>query len=309
MFQGAIFHLVSSKHDETNDTKKDQVTFDPTSIETSIVSNGGHLLSQEVANIIQSEEEAMNNKTRTIANNYIENNHNNDIDFICYIMNLKGPFNIQTVINESPLLSKLFQSKICTLIPVTPIWMESCLCNETIYQPEEYPNLFQPQKYIMYKIIQTPSSSSSFHTKNNNNSNIMSIKISVSGFQNPAERSGLKFMIQAIGATYTDNMGNKNTHLICKEAKGPKYHKAIEWGLYVVTVDWLYHIVRYGYYGKDEADSKKSGDANRNKGCEEKFALTFSPRRVQPVRKRIDGDVVRPSKEFQPTRKMSKRKR
>jgi len=94
--------------------------------------------------------------------------------------------------------------------------------------------------------------------------------VSVSGFQN-SERIGMKHMLLAIGAEFTENMRNTNTHLICKEAKGSKYHKAIEWGLHVVTAQWMYHIAQHGYH-----------EAN---GCEKQFSISFSPRRVQLVSK------------------------
>lgn len=54
-------------------------------------------------------------------------------------------------------------------------------------------------------------------------------------------------MLREIGAEYTDNLSRKNTHLICKEARGAKYVKALEWGLHAVSVEWLYHVMRYGY--------------------------------------------------------------
>ena len=45
-----------------------------------------------------------------------------------------------------------------------------------------------------------------------------------------------------------DHLSRKNTHLICKDVGGQKYTKAVEWGMYVVSVEWLSHIIsRYGY--------------------------------------------------------------
>ena len=180
--------------------------------------------------------------------------------------------------------------------------MKACIANEMVYQADEYPILFQPQPWTLSKF--PPGITMKSNKK---------IKVSVSGFQN-SERSGIKHMLETIGATYTDNMGNKNTHLICKEAKGPKYHKAIEWGLHVVTVDWLYHIIQYGYYGKDTRSTSED-DVTGRSGCENKFAMTFSPRRVQPMNKgmRVNGDpngpnntIVSPSAGFESKQKRSK---
>ena len=118
-------------------------------------------------------------------------------------------------------------------------------------------------------------------------------------------------MLESIGATFTDGMVAKNTHLISKEAKGPKYHKAVELGLHAVNIEWLFHIMEYGYYGKkDNTYADKKQDRSSRSGCEKKFTLTFSPRRVQPVNKRKCNDSsLQPSKEFEPTtrKKISKR--
>jgi hypothetical protein len=127
----------------------------------------------------------------------------------------------------------------------------------------------------------------------------MKIKISVSGFQHQ-QRIGMKYLIQTIGGIYTENMSMTNTHLICKEAKGPKYHKAIEWKLHVVNIDWLYHIVYHGYSGSNSGSSSSRSNSNHHndekdygrivrgrkgniKGCEKQFSMSFLPRRVKPV--------------------------
>jgi hypothetical protein len=93
------------------------------------------------------------------------------------------------------------------------------------------------------------------------------IKVSVTGFVG-SERTGIIHVLRVLGALYTENMRSSNTHLICKETKGPKYDKAVKWGLHVVSVNWLYHIMEYGLGGKD-------GD--NETGCEDRFSLAFPP--------------------------------
>jgi hypothetical protein len=107
-------------------------------------------------------------------------------------------------------------------------------------------------------------------------SKVGGIKVSVTGFVGP-ERTGIIQMLRVLGALYTENMRSSNTHLICKEAKGAKYDKAMKWGLYVISVNWLYHIMEHGYGGNDGDDKT---------GCEDRFSLAFDAERLEPT---IDG--------------------
>lgn len=50
----------------------------------------------------------------------------------------------------------------------------------------------------------------------------------------------------ASGAVVTEHLSRKNTHLICPSGSGPKYLKAQEWQIPVVSLEWLYEIVRSG---------------------------------------------------------------
>ena len=243
LFEGAIFHFVRP---EIHHTNSEMIAFDTEKFEGLITTYGGHKLSKQIISALQ-KENTTNNKLSSQKKQ----------DRICYIVNITGNYDHNYIISKSKLLLKVYKEQLCTFVPVTPIWIEACISNGIESRPEKYPLFFQP-RWPMYTL---PSD--------------IKVKVSVTGFQN-AERIGLKQMLIAIGATYTENMGRgKNTHLICKEAKGPKYHKAIEWGLYVVTVDWLHHIVKNGYSGKN---GRVTG-----RGCEKNFSLSFSPRRVQPV--------------------------
>eukprot|EP00551_Chaetoceros_affinis_P009114 CAMPEP_0203678320 /NCGR_PEP_ID=MMETSP0090-20130426/31554_1 /ASSEMBLY_ACC=CAM_ASM_001088 /TAXON_ID=426623 /ORGANISM="Chaetoceros affinis, Strain CCMP159" /LENGTH=365 /DNA_ID=CAMNT_0050545517 /DNA_START=198 /DNA_END=1295 /DNA_ORIENTATION=+ len=238
LFHDAVFHFVnSSKHNST-----DMITFDAKKVEELVINHGGYILSDQVMAVLQ--------KEREILNNSLTSKHK--LDIVCYIVSVNGEFAQDAIIKENELLSTIHETQLCDIVCVNPIWVEACnISNRLLENPQNFPELFQPQ-WPMFKL---PSG--------------VKMKVSVSGFQN-FERIGLRELLTAIGATYTDNMGNSNTHLICKEAKGPKYHKAIEWGLHVVTADFLYHIVQYGY--------RRGG-----KGCEKNFSLPFSPRRVKPI--------------------------
>jgi len=136
--------------------------------------------------------------------------------------------------------------------PVSPIWITACIQEGYVYNPTQYPKLFQPQTYPLRLFPK--------NTK---------FLVSVTGFVD-ASRYGIIWMLRSLGAEYTDSLKAKNTHLICCTTVndennnhnvvggGAKYAKAKEWGLHVVTLDWLYHCMRYGY----------------EEGCEDKFLAT-----------------------------------
>jgi len=89
------------------------------------------------------------------------------------------------------------------------------------------------------------------------------LDIALTGFQG-VEKEAIIHTIRAIGGVYHDNMSSANTHLVFKKsAVGLKLKKAIEWGLHIVSIQWLYHIIEHGY----------SGLHNDERGCEKRFAL------------------------------------
>ena len=142
-----------------------------------------------------------------------------------------------------------------------------------ITPPEQYPYLFQPCLWPLQRLSTELGNNCGGSSDGGN----AGIKVAVTGFQG-AERIGISHLLIAMGASYTEAMGNRNTHLICKEAVGPKFTKAMEWGLHVVTVEWLFHVARFGYIG-----SKSSSDGDEKlilehkslstqNGCEAKFS-------------------------------------
>jgi NAD-dependent DNA ligase len=88
------------------------------------------------------------------------------------------------------------------------------------------------------------------------------VRISVTGFSGSI-RTALMHAIKAIGATYDDSMPSTTTQLICREATGAKYEKAVEWKLFVVSLEWLFHVMQYGF----------EGEKGMKGGCESEFAI------------------------------------
>ncbi len=152
---------------------------------------------------------------------------------------------------------------------VTPLWVTTCVEEKRIVRPEEF-LFFQPLSWNMKRLFPIALEP---NLKDREvvdcNDNTMKLRVAVSGFVG-AEREGLLQTLQAIGTVYTDSLKQSNTHLICKVPEGAKYKRAKEWGIHIVTVDWLYHIARYGYFGKNGPHDSKRGLPI---GCEGQFSL------------------------------------
>jgi hypothetical protein len=148
------------------------------------------------------------------------------------------------------------KENLCKIISVTPLWIKTCIAEKRDVNVSHFPYLFQPQ---LHHVARLPSS--------------VQITVAVSGFVG-GERTGIRILLEAIGATYTDNMSKRNTHLISKTTSGPKYTKALEWGIKVVNVDWLCHITKHGYSGERVGGDMGAGD--ETKGCEVRFSLSDS---------------------------------
>ena len=176
-------------------------------------------------------------------------------DRACYIVSSGGYPQDQNAAFH-PTLGELMKENLCKIISVTPLWIKTCIAEKRDVNVSHFPYLFQPQ---LHHVARLPSS--------------VQITVAVSGFVG-GERTGIRILLEAIGATYTDNMSKRNTHLISKATSGPKYTKALEWGIKVVNVDWLCHITKHGYSGERVGGDKDTGD--ETKGCEVRFSLSDS---------------------------------
>lgn len=157
----------------------------------------------------------------------------------CYIIHLNGPFDSTNYLDTNPFLKDMVNKKMCTAITVNEIWLKTCESCNSVVDPNICRSIFTPQPLSIRKL------------QNDNN-----LKVAVTGFTG-AMRDGIRQCLITIGAVYTDSMSMENTHLICKEATGLKYNKAVEWSLHVVKKEWLFHIMKYGY----------------EIGCERQFSL------------------------------------
>lgn len=240
LFRGSIFHLLSLTQSSINKTVK----FNATEIEKTITTHSGVLLSQSVIDILQKD-------TKRGLKSGIQLSDNPDTNRVCYIVVLTGGFVQSRIMNYHPLIAQVSMMKgLCQIVTVTPIWIQTCVSDKIDTKPDKYPLLFQPQSWFMRKLPNSLNKGKG-------------IKVSITGFIG-SERTGMQHMLKIIGADYTDNLRVSNTHLICKETMGAKFKKAIEWGIHVISDDWLYHIAQYGYGGREESST----------GCEDFFSQT-----------------------------------
>ena len=76
-----------------------------------------------------------------------------------------------------------------------------------------------------------------------------------------------------MGADYDDSLRQSSTtHLICRDASGSKYEKATEWKIQTISIDWLYHVAAFGYYGGSSVKQPTGGSPRE--GCEAQFSIS-----------------------------------
>ncbi|KAK1748774.1 BRCT domain-containing protein [Skeletonema marinoi] len=270
IFQGDIFVVIRPQQLPSSLSASLEYTQDE--MESKITNAGGLILSKRILEAMkkdvvrkQQEHAIQQRRRKNNDNNDIATTDNSDEKRRYYVVSSGGHSNshhskyhpllgdLSKILQQSSQLGTAGSTDLSSIIePVSPIWVTSCIQEGYVYNPIQYPKLFQPQTYHLRLFPKD--------TK---------FLVSVTGFVD-ASRYGIIWMLRSLGAEYTDSLKAKNTHLICCRTVndennnrnvvggGPKYNKAKEWGLHVVTVDWLYHCMRYGY----------------EEGCEEQFLAT-----------------------------------
>lgn len=237
------------------------VDFDPNELETLIRTNGGQLLSQkmmEALKVDQAPGKSNPNASLTLTASCSAKR-------TCYVIGWGGYSSSHLDIH--PLLSQVKRHALCHVVEVTPIWLLACQSEQRLILPtSRNPDLFVPGKRPIHRLgdLVVPRSSQST-ALNGKADKARPLRISVTGFSG-STRSALVHAIQALGVAYDDAMHTSTTHLICREAKGQKYAKAVEWGIQCVSMDWLYHVMKYGYQGE-------RGDPG---GCEATFPVRLN---------------------------------
>ena len=255
IFRGDVFLIMPSP---ANDDEGQQLLgFGFKEMESTIIDNGGSMMSKsllreafvkdDAKKKTKEKENPMKRAVMPSSENPVYNPHARSRKY--YVVS-----NIHTDYSKNKLLAELSNLGI-GVVPVSSVWIAACVRNDCKYDPEEYPLLFQPQtwpirllhsrSYFPPEPITSLSEKGGRKARGATKSKHIFL-MSVTGFTD-SSRYGIISMLNEIGAGFTDNLSRKNTHLICKEGSGQKYIKALEWGLHVVSVDWLYHVVREGY--------------------------------------------------------------
>ena len=193
---------------------EDIVDFDSKEQEFSIRAHGGQILTHTLVDAMAID--AKNGTTRKR----------------CYVVCWGGAPQLEL----HPLLSQLQRNNICDLVLVTPIWLATCLRLKKLVTPNRMPAFFIPQPW-------------SFHNLKGAN-----LRVSLTGFVG-TEKAALAQAMAACNVKFLNEMTTASTHLVCKEkATGLKLEKALEWGIRIVSMDWMYFVLRHGY--SEDVDSE-----------------------------------------------------
>lgn len=116
-------------------------------------------------------------------------------------------------------------------------WIEDCMIHQTVIPPitETEPQIVLP--CAVSTVLHYPLRSK------NGIPEMRSLKISLSGFVE-RDRMDMRSLIVASGAQFTQHLDRHNTHLIINDSPldgqmGRKYVKAREWGVLVLTRQWI----------------------------------------------------------------------
>lgn len=251
VFRGCLFAMVRTTPSDRDEFVMD---FDPNEQEAFIKAHGGQILSNNLLEALRADAKICTDISSAGDDEGLTPRLTSTRRRKCHVVCWGGPPRLET----NPLVSQLKRNDLCDLVLVSPIWVQTCVSVKKRVRPERVPFAFMPQTWPMKSINPKQSKGDQRHLT------AIPLHVSLTGFQG-TEKMAAIHLIGALGGLYHDNMSDKNTHLICKEkATGLKLEKAIQWGLHVVSIKWLYHVLQHGYGGIH-------GD---KAGCEARFLGT-----------------------------------
>ncbi|XP_066157208.1 DNA topoisomerase 2-binding protein 1-A [Euwallacea fornicatus] len=171
---------------------------------------------------------------------------------------------------------------------VNILWFNRCLEDQTLYTDLKY----------YHRIIETPSVTP-----------LTGCVITISSYTSD-ERHFLREVIERLGGIYQEQFSRKTrqeknilacTHLVCPEPNGKKYEAAVQWGLPVVSRDWVLECLRKctkapieNYFIATESGADEQvivpKDASMQRVTDVKSDITKTPvNQVRNLRKSIDG--------------------
>ncbi|KAM3083782.1 protein kinase activating protein dpb11 [Clarireedia jacksonii] len=116
------------------------------------------------------------------------------------------------------------------------------------------------------------------------------LKISMTGCEDVTERSQIAEKIKENGGIYDGNLTKSVTHLISFRTEGNKYKAAKNWGLRIVSIEWLHDSLERGMILHEQYYDPALPPAERGKGAwdKEKPRLNSSKKRARG--KSLAGD-------------------
>ncbi|RKF62272.1 S-M checkpoint control protein rad4 [Erysiphe neolycopersici] len=134
------------------------------------------------------------------------------------------------------------------ILPMTPAWIEAI--RDSWIADEEIDLEAMERKYRL----------PTFH----------SLKFSMTGCEEPAERLGISELVKKNGATYDGDLTRSITHLISLRTDGAKYKAAKSWGLKIVSIEWLYQSLERGMILEEKLFDPTLPKEERGKGAWDK---------------------------------------
>mgnify|MGYP005849236835 CR=1 FL=1 len=279
------------------------VDYDAKELEKLVRSNGGQVLSLKLLEALKADQartsQPHSNNNASVSQGHAQQQQQlqrkipqrKSCHVICWGGNAGNATAIQKQFALHPLLSQIQRKSLCEIVTATPTWLQTCVLEQKIVDPGRIQQLFQPQSWPWRRLVTLEDK-----VKSNKNQKIdekeeptngqshCTIRISVTGFTGH-HRTAIIQAIEAIGAIYDDTMRQHiTTHLICsdravgKSEHNQKFQKAREWGMYLVSVDWLYHVLQLGGIKKrnsrGEDDAGDHGASVDDDFCESQFLVT-----------------------------------
>ncbi|ESZ96402.1 hypothetical protein SBOR_3234 [Sclerotinia borealis F-4128] len=118
---------------------------------------------------------------------------------------------------------------------------------------------------------------------------LASLKISMTGCDDTAERQDIGEKIKANGGDYDGNLTKQITHLISFRTEGNKYKAAKSWGLRIVSVEWLLDSLERGMILNEKYYDPSLPMDERGKGSWDKDKLKISLSKKRAREETISG--------------------
>ncbi|PMD39147.1 hypothetical protein L207DRAFT_430560 [Hyaloscypha variabilis F] len=115
-----------------------------------------------------------------------------------------------------------------------------------------------------------------------------SLKFSMTGCDDPAERLQIADLVRANGAVYEGDLTKQITHLISYRTEGAKYRAAKNWKLQIVSPEWLYDSLERGMILDEKLYDPALPEEERGKGAWDKT----KPKRTSLGKRSRDDSTV-----------------